>query len=54
MKLIQLMSPEFQIINKMIGRIILAHTEAAGVVAAAEQHGSCKIHKAINVCFKTN
>ena len=34
MRLIQLMSLEFQIINKIIGSRILAHAEAAGVVAA--------------------
>ena len=50
MRLIQLMSPDFQIINKMIGRRILAHAKAASFVAA-EQHGSRKFYKAINTCL---
>ena len=33
MRLIQLMSPEFQINNKMIGRNVLRHAENANVVA---------------------
>ena len=41
MRLIQLVYPEFHIIIKMSGRRILAHAEAACVVAA-EQHGSRK------------
>ena len=41
------MSQEFQIIKKMIGRRILAHAEAAGVVPV-EQHEIRKFHKAIN------
>ena len=47
MRLIQLMSPEFQINNKIIGRNILKHTETANAVAA-DQHGSRKHHKSIN------
>ena len=47
------MRPEFQIINKMIGRRILAPAEAAGVVAA-EQHGSWKFRKAINTYLNNN
>ena len=39
MRLIQLMSPEFQINNKMIDQNILKHAEAANAVAA-DQHGS--------------
>ena len=50
MRLIQLMSSEFQINNKMIGRNILWHTEAANAVAA-DQHGSRKHHKLINTCL---
>ena len=50
MRLIQLMSPEFQINNKLIGRRILAHAEASSTVAP-EQHGSRKHHKAINTCL---
>ena len=44
------MSPEFQIINKIIGCRILAHAVGVGV-GAAEQHGSWKFHKAINTCL---
>ena len=50
MRLIQLMSPEFQIQNKMLGRRLLAHAESASAVAP-EQHGSRKHHKAINTCL---
>ena len=50
MRLIQLMSPEFQINNKMIGRRILAYAERANAVAT-DQHGSRKHHKAINTCL---
>jgi len=46
MCLLQMMDPEYQINNKMIGRRILAYTEKAGEVAE-DQHGSRKNHKAI-------
>ena len=38
-QLIQLMSPEFQIYNKMIGRNVPRHAENADDVAV-DQHGS--------------
>ena len=41
MRLIQLMSPEFQINNKLVGKAILAHAERGGTVSA-DQHGSRK------------
>ena len=44
------MSPEFQITNKMIGRNILRHTEAANAVAV-DQRGSRKHHKSMNTCL---
>ena len=50
MRLIQLMSPEFQINNKMIGRNVLKHAENADGVAD-DQHGSRKHHKSINTCL---
>ena len=50
MRLIQLMAPDFQINNKMIGRRILAHAEQVGEVSD-DQHGSRKNHKAINTCL---
>ena len=50
MRLIQLMSPEFQINNKMIGKKILANAEAADTVSE-DQHGSRKDHKAITTCL---
>ena len=50
MRLIQLMSPEFQINNKMFGRHALAHAKKAGEVSA-NQHGSRKNHKAIITCL---
>ena len=50
MRLIQLMSPEYQINNKMIGRNILKYAEAANAVAA-NQHGSRKHHKSTNICL---
>ena len=53
MRLIQLMSPKFQINNKMIGRNILKHAETANAVAA-DQHGSRKHHTSINTCLNNN
>ena len=50
MRLIQLMSPEFQINSKMIGLNVLCHAEAANAVAA-DQHSSRKHHKSINTCL---
>jgi len=50
MRLIQLMSPEFQINNKMIGKNILKYAKATDAVAA-DQHGSRKHHKSINTCL---
>lgn len=50
MRFIQLMSPEFQINNKMIGRNILKHAEQADAVAD-DQHGSRKHHMSINTCL---
>ena len=50
MRLIQLMSPEFQINNKMIGGNVLKHAENADAVAD-DQHGSRKHHKSINTCL---
>ena len=50
MRLIQLMSLEFQINNKMVGQNVIRHVEAANAVAA-NQHGSRKHHKSINTCL---
>ena len=50
MRLLQMMDPEYQINNKMIGRRVLAHAEKAGEVAE-DQHGSRKNHKAITACL---
>ena len=50
MRLIQLMSPEFQINNKLFGRCLLAHAEAANDISP-DQHGSRKHHKSINTCL---
>ena len=50
MRLIQLMSPELQINNKMISRNTLKHAKAANAVAA-DQHGSRENHKSINTCL---
>jgi len=50
MRLIQLMSPEFQINNKLVGKRILAHAEQAKAVSA-DQHGSRKGHTAINTAL---
>ena len=51
MQLIQLMSPEFQINNKMIGQNILRHAEAATNAVAVNQHRIRKHHKSINTCL---
>jgi len=50
MRLIQLMSPEFQINNKLVGKSILAHAEK-GKALLSDQHGSRKGHTAINTCL---
>ena len=50
MRLIQLMSAEFQINNKMIGKRILAHAEEASAVSE-DQHGSRKGHTASMACL---
>ena len=50
MRLIQLMSPDFQINNKMIGKNDLRYAENADTVAV-DQHGSRKHHKSINTCL---
>ena len=50
MRLIQLMSPEFQINNKLVGKAILDHAERGGAVSA-DEHGSRKGHTAINACL---
>ena len=50
MRLSQLMSPEFQINNKMIGRNVLRHAEDANTVGV-DQHRSRKHHKSINTCL---
>ena len=50
MRCIQLMSPEFQINNKMIGKRILAHAELAHAVSD-DQHGSRKGHTANMTCL---
>ena len=50
MRLVQLMSPEFQICNKNIGRLSLAHSERAGAISA-DQHGSRKHHQGIETCL---
>jgi len=50
MRLIQLMSPEFQINNKLVGKSILAHAEK-GKALSSDQHGSRKGHTAINTCL---
>ena len=44
MWLIQLMSPDFQISNKLFGRRLLVHAEAANDVSP-DQHGSRKHNK---------
>ena len=49
MRLMQLFDPQFQINDKNIGQICLAHAEKAGAVSPF-QHGSRKRHKAINTC----
>ena len=53
MPLLQMMDPEYQINNKMIGRKVLAHAEKAGEVVE-DQHGSRKNHKAITACLNKN
>ena len=47
---IQLMDPEFQINNKMLGKRTLAHAEKAREVAT-DQYGSRKNHTAISACL---
>ena len=47
---IQLMDPEFQINNKMLGKRTLAHAEKANEVAT-DQYGSRKNHTAISACL---
>ena len=49
-RLIQLMAPDSQINDKMIGRRILAHAEQVGEVSD-DQCDSRKNHKAINTCL---
>ena len=44
MRLIQLMHPEFQINNKLVGKKVLANVEICNEVAD-EQHGSRKHHQ---------
>ena len=44
------MSAKFQICNKNIGRLSLAHGEQAGAISA-DQHGSRKYHQAIKTCL---
>ena len=50
MRLIQLMSAEFQICNKNIRRLSVAHGEGAGAISA-DQYGSLKHHQAIETCL---
>ena len=50
MQLIQLMSAEFQINNKMIGKWILANVEEA-LAVSDDQHGSRKGHTAAMACL---
>jgi hypothetical protein len=50
MQLIQLMRPDFQINNKMLGRRMLAHAEKYSTIEA-DQHGSRKHHQAILACL---
>jgi hypothetical protein len=50
MRLIQLMRPDFQINNKMLGRRMLAHAKKFGTIEA-DQHGSRKHHQAILACL---
>ena len=50
MRLIQLMTAEFQICNKNLGWLSLAHSEQAGAISA-DQHGSQKHHQAIETCL---
>ena len=45
MRLIQLMHPEYQINNKLVGKKVLANAEICNKVAE-EQHGSRKHHQA--------
>ena len=45
MRLIQLMHPEYQINNKLVGKKVLANAEICNEVAD-EQHGSRKHHQA--------
>ena len=45
MRLIQLMHPEYQINNKLVGKKVLANIEICNEVAD-EQHGSRKHHQA--------
>ena len=45
MRLIQLMHPEYQINNKLVGKKVLANVEMCNEVAD-EQHGSRKHHQA--------
>jgi hypothetical protein len=52
MPLIQLMQPDFQINNKMLGWMLAAaHAEKYGTIEAADQHGSQKHHQAILACL---
>ena len=45
MRLIQLMHPEYQINNKLVGKKVLANPEICNEMAD-EQHGSRKYHQA--------
>jgi hypothetical protein len=50
MRLIQLICPDFQINNKMLGRRMLAQAEKYGTIEA-DQHGSRRHHQAILACL---
>ena len=50
MRLIQLLHPEFQINNKLVGKKVLANAEMCNEVAD-EQHGSRKHHQAGLLCL---